>query len=68
MLKEIYHALPAFIWMAGFLLAMIFSFVPMYFLLMWLITTISKYIEKGKEAYDVKRRKRKVTRNNKNNS
>lgn len=68
MLKEIYHALPAFIWMAGFLLAMIFSFVPMYFLLMWLATTISKYIEKGKEAYAIKRRKRKVTRNNKNNS
>lgn len=68
MLKEIYHALPVYVWMAGFLLAMIFSFVPMYFLLMWLITTISKYIEKGKEAYDVKRRKRKVTRNDKNYS
>lgn len=68
MLKEIYHALPVYVWMVGFLLAMIFSFVPMYFLLMWLITTISKYIEKGKEAYDVKRRKRKVTRNNKNYS
>lgn len=68
MLREIYHALPIYVWMICELSVMIFSIIPLYFLLMWLATMISKCVEKGRKAYDVKRRKRKVTRNNKNYS
>lgn len=68
MLKVIYHALPIYVWFGCFVSAMIFSMIPMYFLLMWLANTISKCIEKGKEMYDVKRRKKRVSRNNKKNT
>lgn len=68
MLHTIYHSLPPIFWMGLFVFLMIFSMIPMYFLLMWLATTISKYIEKGKEAYDVRRRKKRASRNNKKNT
>ena len=64
MLKVIYHALPVYVWMGAFLFLMIFSFIPLYFLLMWIANTISK----GIELYDVKRGERRATRNNKKNS
>lgn len=60
--------MPRTVWMGCFVSAMIFSIIPMYVVLMWLANTISKYIEKGKEMYDVKRRKRNASRNNKKNT